>query len=462
MGINIKTSTANPVANDIGNKEIQARIVSKTIQCPLFTVNRNAVWAGRQQLRKESYPLATLSFPANRNVFRLEVGDPFKFSCAQYGIVDMICRVARIAEEGPDTENITIQAIQDVYSISNAVTAYTVPTNHAQEAPNYTETPFINQRVVEAPYVLTEGVIGVLAFAERETDYQCGFNLYLSTDGGVSYVCIETLDNIVPYGTLNANHPRGVMIDEEGIIIDFEEDEEDVITSTWADVLAGTANLGILGGEIISWLTITPITTTQVRLENVIWGRFGTQRVDHTAGEKLYVITNALDVVVHAEIVNAAVRKFKLVPFNVAQVGDIADATAVDLTIAAKALTPYIPSNFCANGSNAAARYDDDIVLTWSPRYRGRGAGIGIPGEVLPEATREGYFTIKVYMGGTILVRTATAIDAETWTYTEAMNLADNAAVLADYVTFKISNYRTDGSTTYTSDEATVVCYLNP
>jgi hypothetical protein len=459
IAINIKSSTANPVTADVGNRDVQGRIVSKSVQFPLFTNNRNAVWAGRQQLSKESYPLALISFPANRNVFRLEIGDCFKFSCAKYGITEMVCRVAQISEEGPESEIINIQAIQDIYSISNAITEYTEPGNYTITPPDYSELPFINQKVIEAPFAVSS-MIGVLACASRATDYDLGFNLYMSSDGGSSYALLGTLDNIVPYGTLSGPYSGNTYtIDEEGIIIDFEKDEEDVITSTWPYILSGTENLALLGDEIISFLTVTPLTATQYQLENVIRGRFGTQKQDHVNGEPFYVITSALEVIANAEITAGASRKFKLVPFNVEEGGDISDATAIDLTITGLALTPYIPINFAANGSSFAARYDDDIVLTWSPRYRGKGAGIGIPGTVLAETTREGYFTIEVWVGG-IKVRTVSAIDDVTFTFTEAMNLADNGS-LASSVIFKIANYRTDGGNTFTSGQATVTCYKN-
>ena len=459
FAVNIKTSTANPVSTDVGNRDIQGRIVSKSVQFPLFTTNKNAVWVGRQQLMKESYPLALISFPSDRNIFRLEIGDCFRFSCTKYGITEMICRVAQISEEGPESEIINVQAIQDIYSVSNAITEYTEPGNHAIPPPDYTEVPFVNQKVTEAPFVVSS-VIGLLAFACRETDYDLGFNLYMSSDGGSSYSLLGTLNNIVPFGTLEGAYSADTFeIDEEGIIINFEEDEEDVITSTWPDILTGTSNLALLGDEIISFLTVTPLTATQYQLGNVIRGRFGTQKQDHIDGEPLYIITDALEVTTNAEIILGASKKFKLGPFNIEQGGDISDATAIDLTITGVALTPYIPVNFAANGSNYASRYDTDIVLTWSPRYRGRGAGIGIPGTILPDTTREGYFTVEVWVGG-VLVRTTTAIDGVTWTYTAAMNSTDNGSAAA-IVTFKLANYRVDGGNTYTLDQAVVICHKN-
>lgn len=155
------------------------------------------------------------------------------------------------------------------------------------------------------------------------------------------------------------------------------------------------------------------------------------------------------------------IRKFKFVPYNLKNVGDIADATPLTLSIIGIARTPYRPLNFCANGGSFAARYNTDIVLTWSPRYRGKGAGIGIPGVVLPDSYIEGFFKVEVWVGG-VKMRTMTEIDAATWTYTEAMNIEDNGSP-ASPVTFKVSNYKVsfDDGQTYESAQMVVICKKN-
>ncbi|MCK4529210.1 hypothetical protein KAW18_17745, partial [candidate division WOR-3 bacterium] len=86
MTIDFKNSISDPIAVDIGNYVTQGRIVSKTIQLASFTTNENAVWAAKRQLQKESYPFAFINVPVNRDLFRLQVGDCFKFSYSKYGI----------------------------------------------------------------------------------------------------------------------------------------------------------------------------------------------------------------------------------------------------------------------------------------------------------------------------------------------------------------------------------------
>lgn len=81
----------------------------------------------------------------------------------------------------------------------------------------------------------------------------------------------------------------------------------------------------------------------------------------------------------------------------------------------------------------------NDIILTWSARKRGVGAGIGVPGVILSASEHEGLFKIEVYVND-VLVRTTSDIDALTWTYTEAMNIEDNGA-LANEIEFRLYNY---------------------
>ena len=461
--LNIKQSTPAVNAVDKGNHAIQGRNVSRTIQLACFTNDQNAVWAARENLRRESYPLATISFVANRDAFRYEVGDVFKFSYAKYGVADMVCRVLQIQEEGPESENITITATEDIYSVSSVITEYTVPTNYAGQRQNYLVEAFENQKIFEVPYVLaTDGTVKLAPLVCRENSMDMGFNAYLSTDGGSSYQLLSQITSLLPYGELVGTYSADTYaIDDVGLLVDIEQDASLVETSTWPAILAGSSNLALLGDEIISFLTITPVTGIRYQLTNIIRGRFGTQKVSHSDGETLFFLgsASATALLSNAEILPGATRYFKFVPYNLKKSGLLADATALSITIEGKARTPYIPINFAANGGAFAARYDTDCVLTWAPRYRGRGAGIGIPGTVLADSAHEGLFKIEVWVGGS-LVRTATAIDAATWTYTAAMNTSDNGSAAASII-FKLSNYLMVGGDTYESDQVSVTCKKN-
>jgi hypothetical protein len=280
MTIDFKESISNPIAVDPGNYVTQGRIVSKTIQLASFTTNENAVWATKHQLQKESYPFAFISIPVNRDLFRLQVGDCFKFSYSKYGVSNMICRVLLVEEENLESEKIIIHAME-------------------------------------------------------EEDLDLGFDVYLSIDGGASYFSIGRISDLKPYGTLVGTYPEDTYtIDEDtGFTIDFVKDVSLIETVTWASVFTAQVNNAILGNEVISFKTITPVTGTQYKLEDIIRGRFGTEKVTHVADEDFYFLGENINSTGHSEVLAGVSRKFKLVPYNIRRAGDISEATAIDLSI---------------------------------------------------------------------------------------------------------------------------------
>ncbi len=462
MTVEIRQSTANPVAVDTGNISIQGRVVSKTIQLPLFTTNKNAVWGEHQHLLKASYPFAMLQIIANRRAFRIEVGDCFRFSYAKHGINGAIFRVLQKEEQELESENIVISAIEDFYFISRVVSEYTIPTDHTGPRPDYTLLPFVKQMAMEVPFAMTDNTDPeVLLLASREGKHDLGFDSYISIDTGVSYSLLSNnVGNLAPFGEIvDLAYPETYTIDTEtGFIIGFRNAVDALLieTTTWANTIAGIRNIGLLGNEIIFFRTITPVSGLRYKIGDIIRGRMDTIKAAHPIGTSFYGLSTDLVFLSHAEIVAKVNRAFKLVPYNLRKRGDISLAIPINLNIRGRWRTPYMPGNFMANGGSFAARYNTDIVLTWSPRYRGKGAGIGTPGIVLSDSIREGLFTIEVWVGG-IKKRTITNIDAATWTYTEAMNRTDNIS-LAQQILFKLSNYRTENGILYESAQVEVIC----
>ena len=457
MAIDFKRSIAVPLASDVGNRVTQGMVVSKTINLPLFTTNENAVWASRQQLLKESFPFALVDVVVNRSLFKLEVGDCFTYSYSKYGISNMVCRILRIEEEDLASERIIIHAMEDVFGVTSSITEYVDPTDHATGPPSYVLEPFVYQKVIEAPYVSSLSVIKVTPIACRVTDQDLGLNAYMSIDGGASYSLIGAAANIKPYGSLVGTYSETYTLDTDvGFTIDFVDDVELIETVTWSEVFSGMKNVAVLGDEIISFKSIEPISGTQYKLEGIVRARFGSKKVAHSEEESFFCFGFNTISMEHSEIISGVERKFKLVPYSIKYVGDISEAVPLDLTIEGQAKAPYFLVNFMANGGNYAARYSADIVLTWSPRYRGKGAGSGVPGVVIADSNCEGLFEIEVWVSE-VKVRTTTEIDAVTWTYTEAMSISDNTT-LPDIVTFKIVNYRVEGGVTHSSEQVTVVC----
>lgn len=438
---------------DPGNKDIVNQINSKTMRMMMFTTTDNAAWITAKTLKREGYAFAVLTFLINRNFFRLDVGDLFKISYSPYSISNMICRVMRIREENLLSENIIVDVIEDIDYISNAITI--IPPTGSATPIDYTLDPLINVRVIEAPYLLIGDNIGVVPLAARETGTELGYFLYMSIDDGASYNQIGTIPIYNPYGTLVAEYSDDTydIDDKTGFEIDFSNNDVSIInTITRTHLFTGT-NTALLGDEIISFQTITPVSGDRYKIENIIRGQYDTIKTTHNVGTAFYYIgASNYRTIQHNNILIGTSRKFKLLPYNSKYDGDISEASVESLTIEGRAKKPYMPLNLLANDKARNSTYTNDVILDWDTRLRTEGAGIGSADVVTDTATTwEGYFKIEVWVSGS-KVRTTTDIDAATWTYTSTMNTTDNGS-LANIITFKLSNYIFTGGVTYESDQ---------
>ena len=331
--------------------------------------------------------------------------------------------------------------------------------------------------IIGTPYKLAAEILGngdvvsITPLAARTVGMEYGYFLYMSVDGGASYSNMSTIDTFQVFGILQTDYPETFTLDGDldkdgnltggvGFTVKFAFGGGDVSriqTITRTD-LFGIRNVAILGNEIITFQKITPVVgeSATYMIEGVFRGRFGTNHMNHYAGER-FIWAGRLNAITDDRIITGATRYFKAVPYSVSGAGSLTLAEAKIFTIDGKARKPYRPANLFANGKRKNPRYSDDIVLTWTPRVRGQGCGIGDVSTITTVSdTMEGWFEIQVVVEGST-VRTETAIDAKTWTYTEAMNISDNGA-LADSIDFRLRNYLTaSDDMTYYSDFLTLL-----
>lgn len=451
--IDFKDSVAS--ANDVANRVLQGMVREESTSYSMIQRQDLAMMIADRELAHRSYPLAKLSFPANRNAFRFQAGDLFRFNYAPYGITGMVFRIVSITEENMNTEVIKIDAIEDPYYLSNAVNfgtdrlPYPTPGN-TYLPPDYGQPvlSLTNVTIIEAPYSILGGEgMAIIPIVTRETEYEIGYYVYESLDGGNSYTMIRSSTSFAVNGTLASNYPAETseIDDTIGFYVDFYNADVSRITSITRDRLLQYTNLSLLGDEAITFQNIVPVEGYENRyyLSGIYRSRGDTLQVAHTIGEDFYFVgpTGAVPITVSAAV--GSTRYYKIVPYSSRSAGDIANAMPISITFDGRAYAPYSPTNLVANGMAENPTYTSDIVLTWDPRVRLGGAGDGNPDMVTDAApTWEGEFLVEVRVGGT-LVRTATAINDDTWTYTSTMNTTDNGS-LASSVTFTLINYIED------------------
>jgi len=405
----------------------------------------------------------TTSFDEATNTLTVYIEDGVS---TQQNIADAIATDSHVSSVTPDDST----AIWDVGSNTNTADItdaysgidYGVVGDTGSTVPNPAETidPFAFVKVIEAPYRYVGDTVALAVIVSREPGYQtAGYQIYISYDDGGSYTLAQSGSSFSPHGVLIDDYPVDTYQIDDTIGFELYSDDDDMwdIESISREMLFTKQHLALLGDELISFQNIEPHPTINDRflISGIYRGQYDTRRQTHFAGTDFFFLGESNFSYVQADTIIAGVSvKLKCVPYGTIA-GFITEAIELPITITGRAKTPYSPNNLMAGGILENPEYTSDIVLVWDSRIRGIGAGIGLP-EVVTDATPEweGLFGIDVYVSD-ILVRTTSGIDALTWTYTNAMNVADNTT-LADEVTFKLTNYLIDANTTYTSDQVEI------
>lgn len=448
-------------SRDTANQAAQGRVTQNTYQFPLIQTNIQAFSIADRELRKQSYPRAEVSFTANRKLFRCKPGDLYNFIYPLYGIEQMVLRIVKVEEEGPESETIKIYGIEDIYFISNTCTI-SVPYRR-DIVITLPISALIHTGLMELPYDLSGGeVITLGAYASRITSNELGYAIYGSLDGA-SYTHQGTPTSWGIHGQILGGYTKDThdIDDSVGFEVVFDTSSFNSVDSIARAELFGTSRLAMLGSELVSFQTATPSGTNRFIFTGVMRERYDTQKVSHFSGEQFWYYGNngLIESVDATNYYYGATRYSKYVPYNARYTGLIDEANVNQVTIDKRAWAPYYPTNLKCNGCglDVRATYSTDCVLVWAPRVRtGAGCGMGDVDTVVDASpTWEGYFEVAVVVGGTT-VRTTSAINDDTWTYTEAMNLSDNTS-LADEITFTLLNYISSGAERYDSESVSLI-----
>lgn len=103
-----------------------------------------------RDLRVLSAPLAKIKFKVNRDAWNLVEGRPFRFSWSRFQISEMVMRVVSIKYGTHQNPIITIDAMQDVFSLP--LSSYISPEGSIWQSPNTEPTELTYSRVATASF----------------------------------------------------------------------------------------------------------------------------------------------------------------------------------------------------------------------------------------------------------------------------------------------------------------------
>lgn len=173
--------------------------------------------------------------------------------------------------------------------------------------------------------------------------------------------------------------------------------------------------------EIISVSGVTLVGAGQYRVYG-IRGRYDTRPQAHSTGAEAWLIERArLGQLTDATFTYLATINLKLQPSRLGNALDLADATAVELTLGNRVAKPLAPLNLAHAGDGHIPFYTtgQDLTLTWDLASAERGGFWSLWGN--PVAAGLPYVVLKFYTTAGVLKETVeTAAAAESHTYTNA------------------------------------------
>lgn len=109
--------SATVSAQDDGNIAMQGSIVSETREYSGFRNPYIAQFVADRDVREAAYPLFSCVVEVDRSFWATVPGDVFRFSWAADGISEMVLRVMAINYGKPKSKKITLQVVEDIFSL---------------------------------------------------------------------------------------------------------------------------------------------------------------------------------------------------------------------------------------------------------------------------------------------------------------------------------------------------------
>lgn len=152
------------IANQQGYKN------TTTVEYPGVCTDELAARLCSRELRTLSSPLLKCTLLTNREPAELNIGDAFKLSYGAYGLSNVVMRVVNIEFGGTDDNQLTLEAIQDVFVLAEAV--YTPPPATSWTPPSAGAVPVDYSYAGSPPYYYVAQALGdeeAQAFDTSET-----------------------------------------------------------------------------------------------------------------------------------------------------------------------------------------------------------------------------------------------------------------------------------------------------
>lgn len=453
------------LAQDLANQRIQAianggnGTVSSNIQHVGISNPTTAANIAQRDLKALTTPLAKASIQVNLKAHRVTVGEPFKLSTNKIKdhngnpITELVMRSNGLKIGDPNNPVIALEAIEDLFDSTVAVYA----SSPGSSAPPTSIPPVATSTHLldELPFLLAPNDAPRLwAMAAAPTDGTFTFDLFTSLDG-TDYEADDPNNSFAPTGLLASAYSRYTAAKENTgtlIIAAAGSSGLDRLLAATATEVQNGANMVLLveGSKVeaVGFESFSINGGGDYVLGNVWRGLLDTTPQSFTSAARAWFFSYG-DARSLQGFIAGTTGYGKIITRTLQGVLDETAATALNRTMGVRALRPYAPGNIRINAVyNGTVPATGDVVIAWSHRDRTRQGNNTLQNAGTVGLEGGAFYTLKIYNQAGTLLRTATNLVTETYTYTNAQEMADNGGVLADALTFQIYTTRA-GITSY-------------
>ena len=339
-----------------------------------FTTYDACALATARALKTLSYPLAKVSGNLDRRAWATRPGDVFKLLWPQRGIYNAIFRVIRVDYGNLNQNLIGIEAVEDVFSISNI--AYTQPDPSDWVNPVGDVGPLARQTALEAPMFVSgpEGAL-VMTMGSRSNGIDLGYKTYTGSVSG-SLAEAGSTDDFSASGVLLADYAGNTAaIDTVGFTLGgvlAASEIEDVVDAD--DVRTGGTLILLKSPSTEEFVAYGSINKGTGLVDDVMRGVLDTMPQDHPAGTQAWFLDSGY-AIANDQPITAGLPKnmyLKLLPFNIKGAVDLADATEITASVKGRYAAPFAPGKIRINGTrpDLAGTVTGAFTLTWAHRTR--------------------------------------------------------------------------------------------
>ena len=455
-----ETSLWPAKAQDLGLYHVHDKqFVSVDNSYPGITSYELAQRCATRDLYTLSYPLVKVSFKTGRHAWALRPGSRFKFSWAPLGAVELIMVVIGIDYGTLDDNQISIEAVQDIFSLGAGL--YTGSGQSGWVPPNRNPVPPTVMRMEFTPYWLMlvdeafESPLTAtpLLMVEQPSGTHLSYDVQY-TDPSLNNAWNTSPDSqpFTPTGILAHDYLETSGTDNSGTLILRDlRGAPGLASNSVAEIQTMGAGLLVIGSEWMAYASAELRADGSVMVSQVYRGLLDSTIQRHLAGSRAWFVSDGAGRTPTQLLpFESGTYRAKIIPRAIGGLLNVDQAPTISITTNAtsqnaRPLYPYPPRDLTLNGSRVPLVLPNgSLAVAWKDRNRATEKTIFFH-ETSTTVARE---TDVVYRArlfndqGTLLASSPDlASGTNTYTFTLAGNLPSSG-----YVTVHAHNTTLNGS----------------